>query len=70
MKHKQVERCYSVNFVQTPEERREKYAYARSRGMDSYMAARLRDFQWPNIEYVLEYWEEASKLSIARRERE
>lgn len=43
------------NLWQSPEERREKYAYCRALGVSSYMAMRLRDWQWETIDKYFEY---------------
>jgi len=53
----QIPRDCTVNNIQTPEERREKYAFLRAHGWNSYEARRDRDFQWQNIFYVVSYWE-------------
>lgn len=57
-----------VNMRQTQEERREKYAYARSLGLHYKRAMQWRDFEWSTIQRWLDYFSkhpiEAEELGI------
>lgn len=45
------------NLWQSSEERNQKYHYCRELGVTSYMARRLRDWQWETIDKYFEYSE-------------
>ena len=57
-----------VNLYQTKEERRDKYAYIRSMGWNSYQAIQMRDFTWSTIQRYIDYFahhpNEASRLGL------
>lgn len=43
------------NLWQSPEERKEKYLYCRTLGVSSFMAYRMRDWQWETIDRYFSY---------------
>lgn len=56
------------NLWQDAEERRQKYAYCRALGVSSYMAQRLRDWQWQTIDKYFEYSEAYQRFMKERKE--
>lgn len=45
-----------VNLTQTPEERRDKYAFCREYGLPWQLAIRLRDWHWTKINLFVPAW--------------
>lgn len=45
-----------VNANQTADERNQKYWHCRSMGLNSYEAARMRDWRWDFINWFIDRW--------------
>jgi hypothetical protein len=43
-----------VNLKQTPQERRNKFKFCRRAGINSYVAAEMRDWTWNHIQLTVE----------------
>jgi hypothetical protein len=55
-----------VNLCQSPEERRDKYAFVRSFGLSRNVAYRLRDCHWTYINKVLDVFLHPQQLKLFR----
>jgi hypothetical protein len=53
-----------VNLLQTPEERRDKYAFCRSFGLLVRHAMRLRDWHWTKINLFIEAYLHPQQLEL------
>ena len=53
-----------VNLLQTPEERRDKYAFCRECGASRNLAYRLRDFRWTKLNLFLDAYLHPRQLPL------